>query len=125
MPSTVRIKGNQNITFGAVELNGDFGQAQSGSLTHLVDEEKIDDALGNAQALVQNNERYEFEAETVWDETAVDPAIGDLITLPNGKVGIIQEAKKTWAKDGSKAFSIKAVHHVSLGDAPNNGNVSL
>lgn len=125
MPSTVRILGNTNITWGTVQLGTTYGQAQSGSETHMVDEEKIDDGLGNAQAIVQTNERYEFEAETVWEETATDPAMGDLLTHPSGKIGIISEAKKTWSKDGSKAFSIKSVHHVSIGDAPVSATVTL
>jgi len=125
MSSRTRIIGNQNITSGAVELGTSYGQVVSGSLTHSVDEEDVLDALGNVQAIVQRNERFEFTAETVWDESSSDPVMGDNLTLPNSKVAIIQSAAWNWTNNGTKSFTITARHLVSLGDAPTKAYVNL
>jgi hypothetical protein len=125
MASRTRIIGNQNITSGAVALGDTYGQVVSGTLTHAVDEEDVLDALGNVQAIVQRNERYEFTAETVWDETSTDPVMGDALTLPNSKVAIIQSAAWSWSNGGTKSFTITARHLLSLGDAPTKAYVTL
>lgn len=125
MASTVKIIGNQNITAGAVELGDNFGQAQSGTLSELVDEEDVLDALGNVQAVVQRNHREELSTETIWDESAPDPALGALLTHPSGRVGIIQSAVWNWTNNGTKSFTITSRHLFSLGDAPSSSVVTL
>lgn len=126
MASRARIIGNQNITAGAVELGDTYGQAQSGTLSHLVDEEDVLDALGNVQAVVQRMEREEFSAEVVYDETAPDIALGDLITHPiSGNKGIIQSAVWNWSANGTKSFTITSRHLFSLGNEPARAYVTL
>lgn len=126
MASRVRIIGNQNITAGAVELGDTYGQAQSGSLSHMVDEEDVLDALGNVQAVIHRNEREEFSAEVVFDSTSPAPVIGDALVHPqSGRTGIIQSAEWSWENGGTKSFSITSRHLFSLGDAPARSYVTL
>ena len=111
---------------GAVELGDTYGQAQSGSLSHLVDEEDVLDALGNVQAVVQRMEREEFSAEVVFDETSPDPVLGDLLTHPiSANKGIIQSAEWNWTNGGTKSFSITSRHLMSLGNEPARSYVTL
>jgi hypothetical protein len=125
MASRARLIGNQNITVGTVELGNFFGQVMSGSLNHLVDEEDVMDALGNVQAVIQKNERKEFEMETVWDESAPDPVMGDALTLPDGNSGIINSATLRWTNGTQKAFTLAARYMVSLGNNPTRSYVDL
>jgi hypothetical protein len=125
MSSRSRLIGNQNITTGTVQLGDYYGQVMSGSMNHLVDEEDVSDALGNAQAVIQKNERYEFEMETVWDESSPDPVMGDAIALPNGKNGIINTATWRWTAGTQKGFTLGARHMLSLGDNPTRSYVTL
>lgn len=125
MSSQARLLGNQNIGVGTVELGDVFGQVQSGTMSHMVDEEEVKDALDNVQAIIQTNERFEFSMECVLDVSAPEPIMGDDIVLPNGKTGTINKAEYKWTAGKSRGFTIEAVHRVSMGDNPAKSYIDL
>lgn len=125
MASRARIIGNQNITVGTVELGDFYGQVISGTVSHVVDEEEVPDALNNTQAIIQTGERKEFSMEVVLDSTAPKPALGDSIVLPSGETAIINKCEDKWSAGKQKTFSIEAVWRDAIGNAPNKAYVTL
>lgn len=125
MASRARLIGNQNLEVGTVELGDYFGQVVSGSVSHLVDEEEVPDALDNTQAIIQTKERKEFSMETAWDTTAPDPIMGDSLVLPSGETAIVNKAEWKWAAGKQKGFTIEATWREALGNNPTKSYVEL
>lgn len=114
--------GNQNVSFGTVEVDQSFGTVEQASLDDFMTEYELPDAAGGIQSLLLTNPGLEFKFTAFFPSTVEKPARGTPIVFPYANVtGSILTANITWDPKGSRKIAITAKYWESMGSNPTVG----
>lgn len=114
--------GNQQVSFGTVEVTQEFGTVEQASLDDFVTEYEIPDAAGGIQSLLLHNPGLEFKFSAFFSAAFEKPARGTPVVFPYANVvGSVMTANITWDPKGQRKISITAKYWESMGSNPTVG----
>jgi len=122
MPSPITNIGNQNISFGTVEIDQQFGTVEQASLDEFVTEYELPDAAGAIKGLLLLNPGLEFKLTAMFDATVEKPARGAAIAFPGGGViGNVMTCSVKWGNRDQRKLEVTAKYWESIGSNPTVG----
>lgn len=122
MPIPIKTIGNQDVSFGTVEVDQSFGTVEQASLDDFVTEYEVPDAAGGIQSLLLTNPGLEFKFTAQFSNSVEKPAKGTPIAFPNaGVIGNVITSNIAWEGKGQRKISITAKYWESMGSNPTVG----
>ena len=123
MPAPITTLGNQQVSFGTVEIDQSFGTVEQASLDDFVSEYEIPDAAGGIQSLLLHNPGLEFKFTAMFTNAQEKPARGTPIAFPYaGVIGNVLTSNITWENKGQRKIAITAKYWESMGTNPTVGS---
>lgn len=122
MPPPIKTIGNQDVSFGTVEVDQSFGTVEQASLDEFMTEYEIPDAAGGVQSVLLTNPGLEFKFTAQFSNNVDKPAKGTPITFPYANViGSVMSSNITWEGKGQRKIAITAKYWESMGSNPTVG----
>jgi hypothetical protein len=121
MPAIPSI-GNQDISFGTVEVLQTYGTVEQASLDEFQTEHEIPDTAGGIQALLLLNPGLEFKFTAYFKASMEKPARGTPIVFPYANVtGNVMGSSIKWESKTQRKIEITAKYWESMGSNPTVG----
>lgn len=121
-PLPIKTLGNQDVSFGTVEVDQSFGTVEQASLDDFMTEYEIPDAAGGVQSVLLTNPGLEFKFTAQFSASVEKPAKGTPIMFPYANViGSVMSANITWEGKGQRKIAITAKYWESMGSNPTVG----
>lgn len=122
MNNPITTIGNQQVSFGTVEITQEFGTVEQASLNEFMTEYEIPDAAGGIQSFLLTNPGEEFTFSAFFSAAFEKPARGTPVAFPlGGVIGNVMKSDITWEGKGSRKISITAKYWESMGSNPTVG----
>lgn len=119
MPAPITTIGNQQVSFGTVEVTQEFGTVEQASLDEFMTEYEIPDAAGGIQSLLLTNPGLEFTFTAFFSAAFEKPAKGTPLGFPYANViGNVMKSTITWEGKGQRKIAITAKQWESMGSNP-------